>query len=257
MTEVRKATRDGNLGSATMARRPKDLHTVNGNGSTVLSTPMRDRIIMFGGLPLLGLLLALGVPPLARWALDLDTALPVKPLFWGLGSIDKPWKIMVSAAIGILVGLGAALAAYRGATKVTLTDSEIRVDAGDVSRTIAGTDVAAVFPDGKNLVVLDSESRQLAREPMEASREDMARAFRAHGYRWHDRDPYADLYNPWNSGATDLPTEVNAVLAAREAALRRKSGVKERRDLRDAAQKLGYVVREDGTRQFWRPLVRS
>jgi hypothetical protein len=46
------------------------------------------------------------------------------------------------------------------------------------------------------------------------------------------------------------------VLKARELALRKRAG-RDVAELRDEAQKLGFVVRDDGVRQYWRPLVRS
>jgi hypothetical protein len=53
-----------------------------------------------------------------------------------------------------------------------------------------------------------------------------------------------------------LPVAADAVLSARAVALRKKAG-KEAGELRDTLQKLGYAVRDDGDKQFWRPLVRS
>ena len=82
-----------------------------------------------------------------------------------------------------------------------------------------------------------------------------AAAFRRHGYPWHAHDPYADLFRRWVPDSGHLPPPVDAVLAARGTALRKKART-EARELRDAVEKLGFVVRDEGDRQFWRPLVR-
>jgi hypothetical protein len=54
----------------------------------------------------------------------------------------------------------------------------------------------------------------------------------------------------------DLPGAVHALLKAREAALKKRAG-RDVAELRDEVQKLGFVVRETATRQYWRPLIRS
>ncbi|MBT8227879.1 MAG: hypothetical protein HKP61_10605 [Dactylosporangium sp.] len=53
-----------------------------------------------------------------------------------------------------------------------------------------------------------------------------------------------------------LPADLHAVLGAREAALKKRAD-RQAEQLRDVIGTFGFVVREDGTRQFWRPLVRS
>jgi hypothetical protein len=62
------------------------------------------------------------------------------------------------------------------------------------------------------------------------------------------RSDVAVVYTP------ELPATVNAVLAARQIAVERRSH-RDAEDLGEAVQKLGYVVRTDGRAQFWRPLV--
>jgi hypothetical protein len=115
-------------------------------------------------------------------------------------------------------------------------------------------EVAAAFLDGKKLVVLDHESRQRVRDTVPVSAADVTRAFRAYGYPWQDADPYADRFREWVPGIPQLPSTVDTVLAARAAALKRKAH-REVRSLGEAVQDLGFVVREEGNRQYWRPLV--
>jgi hypothetical protein len=225
-------------------------------GSTVLGLPLVDRLVLFVGIPAVVLLVGLAVPPFARWALSWETGLLFRPLFRIAGAIDRPWEVAVNLAIWLAVGAGLAVGAAREAARVTLTPTEVRVDRGGRSERIARSDVAAVFLDGKRLVVLDRESRQVAREPHQARGPVLADAFRAYGYPWQDADPYAALFRRWVPDLPDVPPAVNAVLAAREIALRKKAGT-EARELRDAVEKLGFVVRDEGVQQYWRPLVRS
>ena len=226
------------------------------DGRTVLGYPVVDRLVLFVGVPALGVLLAAVLPPLARWLLGLSTGLLFRPLVRFLAAVDEPWEVAVALAVGLVSGLGVAFVAMAESATVTLTDDELRVEREDRTRTVAREDVDAVFLDGRNLVVLDRESRQLVRDPPRAPAAALAAAFRSHGYPWHDADPYADLFRGWTREAPGLPSPVDAVLAARDVALRKKAH-RDARDLTAALEKLGYVVREEGVRQYWRPLVRS
>lgn len=267
----RPARRQTTSGVRTVGRKPEDLpgdlnrqpagggadsEGDRAGGGTVLAFPLGSRLGLFLGLPAIGVLVGLALPPIARWALGLGTGLPVRPVFRLVGAADRPLEVLVPVTIGLAFGLAAALAAYGRNTTVTVTDDEVQLKREEETRTIARADVAAAFLDGKRLVLLDPESRQLARDLIRAPSQEAARAFRAHGYPWQDADPFHDLYHRWTPHAANLPAEVNALLAAREAALKKKA-TQEVRDLREAVQGAGYVVREEGTRQFWRPLVRS
>ncbi|HKA67590.1 MAG TPA: hypothetical protein VKG85_00585 [Actinomycetes bacterium] len=223
---------------------------------TVLSVPVADRLVLFVGLPLLGAAVGLVLPVVARWALGLSTGLPMRPLFRLIAAVDRPLEIAIEVGICVLVGLGIAIAAMREATRLTLTDTELRVSTEAGGRTLARADIASVFLDGKTLVALDHESRQLVRETHEMPKPALAAAFERHGYPWQDADPHADRYREWLADAPELPPAVNAVLAARQVALYKKAH-QEAGQLRTAVQNLGFVVRDEGARQFWRPLVRS
>jgi hypothetical protein len=53
-------------------------------------------------------------------------------------------------------------------------------------------------------------------------------------------------------GTTALPAEANVLLQARREALGDKDAADDVRELRDELARLGVVVREEKTRQFWR-----
>jgi hypothetical protein len=161
----------------------------------------------------------------------------------------------VNLAIWLAVGIALVAASLKESATVTLTDAELAVESGGRTVTVARGDVSAVFRDGAKLVVLDRDSRQLVRDGHRAPAAALAEAFRAYGYPWLDADPHADRYRRWTPGTADLPPAVNAVLAAREVALRKKDR-EQAAELRGAVEELGFVLRDDGTGQLWRPLVR-
>lgn len=228
----------------------------SGGGQTVLIAPLSDRLALFLGLPGLVLLVGLSLPPLARWMLSWETALPLKPIFWLVGGIDKPWEVAVNLAIWLVLALVTAFAAMSESLRVTIDDAELRVTKGDDTRTVARDRVSAVFLDGKKLVVLDLRSCQLVRDRHQAHQATIAAGFRRHGYPWHDHDPYADLFRSWTAATPELPAAANDVLAARQSALKNKAH-REIHALSAALEKMGYVIRDEGVHQFWRPLVQS
>jgi hypothetical protein len=224
--------------------------------ATHLATGPAERLMIQVGLPLAGLLVGALLPVVARWALDFSRGLPFRPAFRVVGAVDRPWEVAINLAIWLVVGLGVAYTAMGETVRLTVSDDRLRIEQRDRDETIARADVADVFLDRDTVVVLNHESLPLTRDPNPTSRERLAAAFRAHGYPWRDADPFAEMYRRWQPDTPDLPAPVNAVLAAREVALRKKART-EVRGLSEALHKLGYVTRDEGSRQFWRPVVTS
>ena len=224
--------------------------------ATRLGMPLGERIVIFVGVPVVGLLIGLTLPFVARWALGLSVGLPMRPVFRFVAAVDRPWEIAVNLVLWLVLGLLVVRSAMAESARLTITDAELRLDQGDWSRTVPRVAIEVVFAEGKRLVVLDRESRQLVNEPVQAPMAVVSDALRACGYPWRDDDPYDGLYRRWWTDTPELPEAVNKVLAARELALRRKAA-DEVRELTEAVQRLGFAVREEGPRQYWRPLVRS
>ena len=232
------------------------LPTVSRMAEHELGLSRGDRWLIWLGFPLVGLAAGWALPVLARWLLTLPWVPFAGParLVAALGS---GFGRVALIGAGLLLGLVFALVAVHETLRVTVADVEVRLRLGDTTRTVPRGEVTAVFVDGRHLVVLDRESRQVVRDRLErAGDPHVAAAFRAHGYPWLEGDPYATLFRRWVPDLPDLPGAVNAVLAARAVALKNKSGT-DAAELRDEVQKLGYTVRDDGTTQHWRPLVRS
>ncbi|MEU7875065.1 hypothetical protein [Dactylosporangium sp. NPDC049140] len=215
-----------------------------------------DRALLLVGLPVAGGLAGWGLPSAARWLLSLPWVPFAGPLRL-VRHLDAGWGLLAVVAVGVLLGAGLAFVAVHEALRVTVGDGGLTLVCGETRRTVERRDVDAVFVDGRLLVVLDRQSRQVVRDRLDnAGSPRVERAFREHGYPWVARDPYAQLYRRWVPDLPDLPAAVNAVLAARGKALENKSGT-DADELRDEVQKLGYTVRDVGIVQHWRPLVKS
>ncbi len=211
-----------------------------------------DRVLIAAGPAVAGLLLAAVLPVVARWALGLHTPLPFRALVRVAGAVDAPWELAVQAAILVLLGLVATAVLAEHLAPVTVSPGAARFGGTEVPR----NQIAVLYPEGETLIVLDRESRQVARCLPRARRSRLAATFREFGYPWRDEDPFAELYRRWEPGADSLPPAADAVLSARAVALRKKAA-KESTELRATLEKLGYAVRDEGDKQFWRPLVRS
>ncbi len=232
------------------------LPTVSRMAEHELGLSRGDRWLIWAGFPLAGLAAGWALPLLAHWLLGLPWVPFAGPMRL-VASLDAGFGRAALVVAGLLLALVFAFVAVHETLRVTVADFELRLRLGDTARTVPRGDILAVFVDGRHLVVLDRESRQVVRDRLEgAGKPAVAAAFRAHGYPWLERDPYADLFRRWVPDLPDLPGAVNAVLAARAVALTNKSAT-DAAELRDEVQKLGYTVRDVGTTQHWRPLVRS
>jgi hypothetical protein len=236
--------------------RPARLPTVSRMAEHELGFSRGDRWLIWVGFPLVGLAAGWALPLLAHWLLSLPWVPFAGPVRL-VAALDAGFGRAVLVGAGLLLALVLAFVAVHETLRVTVADFELRLRLGDTERTVPRGEISAVFVDGRHLVVLDRESRQVVRDKLEhAGDPRVAAVFRAHGYPWLPRDPFTDLFRRWVPDLPDLPPAVNAVLAARAVALNNKSGT-DAAELRDEVQKLGYTVRDDGTTQHWRPLVRA
>lgn len=221
--------------------------------TTELGHPWSDLLLLLVGTPLVGLLLGLSVPRLARWVSG-SPVLPWRDGIEFLGRLDAPWQTGLFVAAGLVAGVLLVLTALSEDVRLKLTDERVRVEQDGRSRTFERADVSAVFLDGRQLVLLGTDSGQLVRGEPAPRAAALAEAFRAHGYPWQDADPHASLFRRWIPGTPDLPAEIHALLAARQAARERKAP-RDAGDLVDTVRGLGYVVRDEGAEQYWRPLA--
>jgi len=214
---------------------------------TVLGYPAADRVVIAVGIPGAATLIGYLLPVAARWLLRLHHGLPFRPVIRFIGATDRPLETTINLAIWLAIGVTVAVAAWNDGATVILTDDEVSTRrAGSVPR----SDVAAVFCDGAVLVVLDHQTRQRIRTRHRAPKAALREAFTAHGYPWKEADPYADHFHRWTATA-DVPEPVRALLQVRETLLRRKDE-RQATEVREAAEALGVVIRDEGTTQYWR-----
>ncbi|HWS31106.1 MAG TPA: hypothetical protein VN408_00025 [Actinoplanes sp.] len=223
--------------------------------ATVLTFSPAARALVTIGPTVLGIVLAVLVPILARWLNDIG--FPVLGVVWRvIASVDTWWKVAIQAAIFAVVGVLSSVELVRRSTRVTVGPTEVRLETDGRVVTLPRAEIDSVFLQGDRLIILDRESRQTFHGEPQAEPGPLQKTFLEYGYPWRDDDPFTDLYQQWTPGSGELPVAVEAVLSARSLALR-KNAPKEAAELRGSLEKLGYAVRDRGDHQHWRPLVRS
>ncbi|MGN7455330.1 YqeB family protein [Paenibacillus pasadenensis] len=223
-----------------------------GAGSiTVVHLSAADRWILLTVPPALGIALGYFVPAIAGWA----AALPWFPLQGPLeliASIEQEWIVLLTAALGLIAGCWLASEAMKDSLAISVSDEEATLKIRHSAQSFPRSEVAAAFIEGKQLVLVGRTGVELAREPYDADPARAEQAFIRHGYAWSAAgDPFEGHYRLWVRNAPDLTPALNALLEARELALRGKEADAAREMKREAAR-LGLSVKDKGTMQYWR-----
>lgn len=227
------------------------LRRVSEIGETKVGHNLSDYLLVIGGFGLVGLGVGWALPRVASWAVDTLPAMPFEGPLRLIADWQGPVALAAFLALGVLAGLGLGVYAIWENLKLTVTDDDVRITVKGSSDTFDRADIAAVFSDGKKLVLQGHDSTDLARYHRTESAKDYGAAFTAHDYPWHDEDPYQAQFRRWVPDTPELDAGANAVLAAREKALATKDAT-DIEELRTELSKLGIVVRETDKRQYWR-----
>ncbi|SFB20009.1 hypothetical protein SAMN05216266_10675 [Amycolatopsis marina] len=161
-------------------------------------------------------------------------------------------KTTVALAVaGVLAGGFVALLAYDDIVTVTIDEDSVAVKRNDSEAVFPGAAVSGAFADGKELVLLGPHGEELAREKTDLRSHRLRAGFEAHGYDWHEHDPYGERFTRWIDGSSGLSQDAHAILRARQTAIE-NDDAEDLRDLRRELSRHGVFVRDEGKRQYWR-----
>ncbi|AWN31658.1 hypothetical protein [Streptomyces sp. NEAU-S7GS2] len=219
--------------------------------TTVLAQPAWSAALVHLALALLGAGAGWLVKVLAEWLVTLPWA-PMQGPARLLTSVPEPWLTVGLVCAGAALGLTAGLMARHEELSVAVSNERTTLTRKAKDREFARDRVVQVFLDGKQLVLLDADKDELARETSDLNAQRVADAFRAHGYSWADEDPCKDDFRRWVSDMPGLPQGANALLKARAQLLDKKSSSGDLRELREELARMGVVVRDEKRRQYWR-----
>lgn len=218
---------------------------------TVVADPAWVSPLMLVLLPLVGGALGWGLTFIVEWIMGLSW-FPLQGLFELFTELAEPVRLLVAIGVGLLIGLLLAIWGASEMLTITVGRERLGLKRGDYERDFARAEIASVFVEDKQVVVLGLRRQELASVEFDLDRDQLAEALRRHGYTWlPDGDPYADEFRRWVPGADGLPQGANAVLKARQMALD-KSNTSDLRELCDELSDLGVVVHDKDKKQYWR-----
>lgn len=188
---------------------------------------------------------------LAEWLVTLPWA-PLEGPAKLVTSIPEPGRTVGAVAVGGLLGLVVGFTAVHESLSVRISGSRVVLTVRDTAQDFAHDEIALVFRDGKQLVLLGPNGLELAREKCGLSWRRVAEAFAEHGYSWAEEDPHRDEFRRWVPGMPGLPDGADALLRARAEARKKQDDAEDARELWRELLRLGVVVRDEDKRQYWR-----
>jgi hypothetical protein len=219
-------------------------------GDDKITESVRVLLLRWGGLPVGGALVVWLLKLLAGWLVTLPWV-PFRGPLELVDSVPEPWGTIGAVGIGLVGGLVLALMWHGEWLAVAVTPERVRLEGDEYEAVFERADVAAVFVEKGQLVLLGHDTGELARRPSELDVAALAEVFGRHGYPWRDGDPHAGEYRRWVPNTDGLPPGANALLAARAKVLGSLDDA-DAKELRAELVKLGVVVRDEKKKQYWR-----
>jgi hypothetical protein len=218
---------------------------------TVLGLTTKARTFYLIMPAILGCVLGYFIPTIAKWIATLPW-FPYLGFFKAIVLIEHNWIVYATALVGLLAGIWLTSYIFRESLVISMTDEEVHLKIKDSVQTISRSEISAVFVDGKTLVILGINSKELSRETFDPKLEEIEYAFRNHGYPWFPNgDPFEADYRLWVPDTPELSPGLHALLKAREKALKNED-MEDAKELHREASKFGITIRDKGKRQYWR-----
>ncbi|GLW10685.1 hypothetical protein Misp01_58130 [Microtetraspora sp. NBRC 13810] len=202
--------------------------------------------------PLLGAAAGWVLSRLPGWIMSIPAIPPMEKVEFLARFLGAPVTTAVLVVVGVVAGGVLALTAYDDIVTVEVGPGTTTITRSGQAKTFSRDLIDGVFVDGKDLVLLGPDTEELAREKTDHNAEKLRSAFHEHRYPWLDRDPHRDEFQRWVDGMPGLDGHAQAVLRARQTALEAKDSA-DIAELRTELAKLGIVVRDVESRQYWRP----
>lgn len=190
------------------------------------------------------------LPTIAKWILKLPF-IPLEKLFIFASHSNNFWFSISAIIIGVIAGIILSIFILSESLKVIISDDAVKLQIGDEQKIINKSDISAVYVEKKTLIILGKYSNELCRESLESKIETTKNAFLYHRYPWKEEDPFIKQYKRWVLGHPDFSNQINALLYAREQALKNDEE-DEAKQLRKDLVQLNIVIRDDKNAQYVR-----
>lgn len=221
-----------------------------GDSETVIGLSKFEKALIVLVPMVLGGLIGWFIPTIADWVLMLPIV-PMEKLIQLIASSNSLWISIVATVIGIIVGVLLTFTIFDENLEVTISYNSLQLKLGDREETIKKKDISAIYMENKQLIILGQNSDELYREVIETKEDTVQEAFNNYKYPWHGEDPFDSEYQRWVIGHPDFPEKINALLYAREHALK-ENKKKDVKYLREDLAVLGVVIRDERNGQYVR-----
>lgn len=220
------------------------------NNATLLGLNKSEKALIVVVPIILGAVIGWFVPVIADGVLQLPVV-PLEKLMIYIASLNHFWVSIVATITGVFVGLFFSFMVFSDSLKVTVTDHQLKLVLEDSEKIIEKKQIAAIYFEDKNLVVLGQRSHELYRAVLDMKLDSVRKAFHHHRYPWKDDDPFVDQYQRWILDHPNFTSHIHSLLNARERALK-EGKKKEAKYLREDLAILGIVIRDEKNGQYVR-----
>lgn len=199
----------------------------------------------------IGLVVALLVGPVVSWLLDRIETAPA-PLRL-IDQLPLIWSAPLLTIAGAVVGWIVFSIWNEEVGRVVIDPQAVRVESGDSAAVFGREEIAEIFLDKDELVLVDDDSMELSRTASDNSLADrLSEALKGFGYTWVGaQDPREGDFCDWVDRSPDLAEPVHELLRARSRALA-DSRTGEAQARHDELAACGVVVRIRNKRQQYR-----
>lgn len=222
---------------------------MNGN-HTLLNFSKTDKVVLWIGFPLIGLVLGWFLPSIAKWS----SSLPWVP-FQGplklIASYHGVWVGLITLTLGLIAGIALTFMSFHESLEISIYDDRVRLKLRNEEMILEKKDISLVFLDRKQLVLLGNDEKEIFRYKQELNKNTLGAAFLKHNYPWSDSEPFKEDFKKWVVDCPDLSPAANALLKAREIAMDNGDD-KEAFQLAKELWKLRVSVKEYDDRQYYR-----
>ncbi|MEK5645832.1 hypothetical protein BK138_32105 [Paenibacillus rhizosphaerae] len=150
---------------------------------TIIQLTRIERTLVLVTPPVLGLILGYFIPNIADWAASLPW-FPLQGPLELVASINEKWAVMVTAFLGLMAGVWLSAEAIKDSLVLKISDDEVILNIKKTDRRFLKSDIASVFLEGKQLILVGHTGSELARESYESTPAHIADTFVSHGYPW-------------------------------------------------------------------------
>ncbi|MHB9938127.1 hypothetical protein CF098_08890 [Clostridium sporogenes] len=217
---------------------------------TLLNFSKTDKVILWFGFPLIGLVLGWFLPSIAKWAISLPW-IPFQGPLKLIASYNGAWVDIVTMILGLIAGIILTIFSFHESLETSIYGDKVILKIRDDEIILKKKDISFIFMDKKQLVLLGHDNKELFRCKQELNKNRVSAAFIKHNYPWSDTDQFKEDFKTWVVDSPDLSPAANALLKSRKLAIE-KGNDEEAFQLAQELWKLRVSVKEKDKRQYYR-----